>query len=69
VKIVGARFADEIYDRTRVSAIFGKKLVRNDADLTYRVRIIQRDLAARNARIVDVLAVKHEVVRAKPATV
>src|SRR5688572_1616458 len=62
VKIITSGFTDKINDRSRISAVFCEKLVGYYPGFLNGIRIVKRYLASRNAGIVDILAVDHEVV-------
>ena len=64
VKVVRARLCDGIKDSTRIAPILGAELIRDEPHFLDRVGIIERDRRPRNAKVVVVLAVDHEVVRA-----
>jgi len=67
--LVRAALGDDTEHRARVAAKFGGELISHQADFLHQVWIVERLLATRHARVVDVLAVQHEVVRTHAAAV
>ena len=67
--VVGARFGNDVQYRARVAAILGEELVGDQANFLDDVRVVNGLLAARDAGVIDVLAINHEVVRTRAPAV
>ena len=63
-ELIGAALGRDIHDRAGGPAELGRELVRDQPHFLHDVRVVDLLLTAGDARIVAVLAVDHEVVRA-----
>src|SRR5687767_12385193 len=69
MEIIRTRLTNKVDHRAGITAELRKKLVGSNTNFLEGVRIVQRNLTAGNARVVDVLLVDHEIVRSEPSAV
>ena len=69
VKLVRATARDGIENGARVATVFSAELVRDQPHFLNRIRIVQRDCRTRDAEVVVVLTIDHEVVGANSSAV
>ena len=69
VILVRTTTRDRVENGARVAAVLGTELIGDESHFLYRVRIVQWNRRAGDAKVVVVLTIDHEVVRTNSAAV